>query len=195
MTGPGAMASPDRNADHPQAPCSQRTIERSIAANDAEKKMATSDAPVKRRERNSDGSMSGLRLRRQCRTKSARSAADAASVAGDGVRAPAPVAPLDEPEGEGRHARRGEHDPERVGPFAIVTGYVRQPAPADDEGSDPDRHIDQEDPPPARCDQQPADDWADGGGHATDRRPGSNCTLPALCRVGGEDQPEGGRGQ
>ncbi len=80
MTGPGAMASPDRSADHPQAPCSHRTIERSIAANDAEKKMATSDAAVKLRERNSDGWMSGVRLRRQWSTKSAMSAADAASV-------------------------------------------------------------------------------------------------------------------
>src|SRR5579862_628866 len=78
--GPGAMASPDRSADHLQAPCSQRTIENSIAAKDAEKKMATSDATVKLRERKRDGWISGARLRRQWRTKSAMSAADAASV-------------------------------------------------------------------------------------------------------------------
>ena len=47
MSGPGAMASPDRSADQPQAPCSHSTIERSMAPNEAEKKMATSDAPVK----------------------------------------------------------------------------------------------------------------------------------------------------
>ena len=61
--------------------------------------------------------------------------------------------------------------------------------------ADPDRHVDQEDPAPTRRDQQAADDWAHGGGHATDRRPGAHGTLPALGRVGGEDQPEGGRGQ
>ena len=55
MIGPGAMASPERSADQPQTPCSHRTIDRSMAANDAEKKMATSDAPVKLRERKSDG--------------------------------------------------------------------------------------------------------------------------------------------
>ena len=80
MSGPGAMASPDCSADQPQAPCSHRTMERSIAANEAEKKMATSDAPVKLREAKSDGWMSGVRLRRQCRMKSATSAADAARV-------------------------------------------------------------------------------------------------------------------
>ena len=134
MIGPGAMASPDRSADHPQAPCSHRTIERSIAPNDAEKKMATSDAAVKLRERNSDGWMSGVRLRRQWSTKSAMSAADRGECPGDGGRAPAPVAALHEPEGEGRHARGDQHDPERVGPFAGVTGHMRQSAPADDEG-------------------------------------------------------------
>src|ERR1700722_16817706 len=80
MSGPGAMASPDFSADHPQTPCSHRTMERSIAANEAEKKMATSDPAVKLREEKSDGWMSGVRLRRQCRTKSAPSAADAARV-------------------------------------------------------------------------------------------------------------------
>ena len=64
-----------------------------------------------------------------------------------------------------------------------MTGYMRQSAPADDEGGDPDRHVDQEDPAPTRCDQQAADDWAHGGGHAADRRPGTNGTLPALGRV------------
>src|SRR5580704_3492509 len=59
--GPGAMASPDFKADQPQMPCSQSTIESSIPPNEAEKKMATIDAPLNVRERNSDGWMSGLR--------------------------------------------------------------------------------------------------------------------------------------
>src|SRR5580704_11417804 len=44
-----------------QMPCSQSTIESSIPPNEAEKKMATIDAPLNVRERNSDGWMSGLR--------------------------------------------------------------------------------------------------------------------------------------
>src|ERR1700730_2155693 len=56
--GPGAMASPDFKADQPQMPCSQSTIESSIPPNEAEKKMATIDAPLNVRERNSDGWMS-----------------------------------------------------------------------------------------------------------------------------------------
>src|SRR5580658_7532540 len=80
MRGPGAIARPERRADHPQTLCSHSTIERSMAANDAEKKMATKDAPVKLRARNSDGWMSGVRLFTQCATKSAMSTADTASV-------------------------------------------------------------------------------------------------------------------
>ncbi len=37
IKGPGAMAKPARNADHPHAPCSQSTIDRSIAPKAAEK--------------------------------------------------------------------------------------------------------------------------------------------------------------
>ena len=182
MSGPGAMASPARRADHPQAPCSHSTIDSSIAPKDAEKKMATSDAPVKLRDRNSDGWMSGVRLRRQCSTKSAMSAADAASVQAMAGEPQPQSLPFTSPKVRTATPAVASTTPRGVGPFARVTGNVRQPAPADDEGGDPDRHVDQEDPPPADRHQQAADDRADGGGHATDRRPGPDGTVPALRR-------------
>ena len=118
MSGPGAIARPDRRADQPQASCSQSTMERSIAPNEAEKKMATNDAPVKWRERNKDG----MHERRcgsimQWRTKRPMRTAPPSSVPTMLADPQPQSAALHQPEGEARHAGRDEHHAERVGPL------------------------------------------------------------------------------
>ncbi len=70
-----------------------------------------------------------------------------------------------------------------------------QPAPADDQGGDPDGDVDQEHPPPTGGDQQAADDRADAGGHPAGRGPRADRAGAARRFVGGEHQPERGRGQ
>src|ERR1700678_390860 len=79
ISGPGAMASPARSADQPHTFCSHSTIDSSIAPNAQEKNSATSDAPVKFRDRNSDGWISSVRLFIVCTVNSASSTTAAAS--------------------------------------------------------------------------------------------------------------------
>ena len=146
MSGPGAIARPDRRADQPQASCSQSTMERSIAPNAAEKKIATNDAPVKWRDRNKEGCTSGARLIMQWSDEKADEDCSKKKGPKDARRPPAPAAALHQPEGDARHAGRDEHHAERSGPLDRLARDVRQSAPPDDQGGYPDRHVDQEDP-------------------------------------------------
>ena len=74
---------------------------------------------------------------------------------------------------------------------------VRQQPRRGDEGGDADRHVDQEDRPPAgagevQVDQQPADQLAGGGGHAHDRGVGAERADPLRPVVHVPDEGEHG---
>ena len=132
MSGPGAMASPAWRADQPHTPCSQSTIDRSIAPKEAEKKIATNDAPVNPRDLNSDR----VDERFVARTTVEHEQTDEQHGPGqrpdNGGGCPSPAATLDEPESEGPYARCSEDGPDGIRLFHRVTRYVWQPSPTDD---------------------------------------------------------------
>ena len=55
-----------------------------------------------------------------------------------------------------------------------MAGHVRQPPPADGQREQPDRHVDEEHPAPARRHEQSADHRAERGRQAADRGPGAD---------------------
>ena len=173
MIGPGAIARPVFSADQPQTSCSHSTSDSSIAPNAVENSSATRGAGERphREQRAVDQriALAGAVRRRTGRAAPPR-AASTPIVRG---RRPSPrCSPLTSPKRERADPGGDQHRAQRVGRGHRVAGHLGQPAPADDQRGHADRDVDEEHPPPARGDQQAADDRAERGGEAADRRPG-----------------------
>lgn len=104
---------------------------------------------------------------------------------------PPPVGPLDQAEGEQPDPGGGKDDTDRVGPLNVVSWDGRKAAPANYQGDETYRHVDQENPSPAGRHQQAADHRADRRGQAAHRGPSAYRTLTALRLIRGEHQAEG----
>ena len=153
MSGPGAIARPDRRADQPQASCSQSTIREEHRT-----ERGREEDCHQRRPREMAGSeQGGLHERRSAdhAVEDEKADEDCSKKKGpkNARRPPAPAAALHQPEGDARHAGRDEHHAERSGPLDRLARDVRQSAPPDDQGGYTDRHVDQEDQPPVHRDQ------------------------------------------
>ena len=166
-----------------------------MAPKEAEKKRATTDAPVNAFDRNSDGSTSGLRLIRQWTTKSPIRITAAASTptmvvvphpqllpsTSPKVSSPTPAVHRTTPSASGR----SDWWPGRW-------GSERQPM---IRAARPDRDVDQEHQSPTDRHQQPAHHRSECGGQPAGRRPGPHGSGAAIRLVGGEDEGQRGRCQ
>ena len=187
------MASPALSADQPQTFCSHSTIESSIAPNAVANIVIASEAPEKLRTRNSAGWTSGLARPGAVHGEQAEQYHGAGQGGNRPGRAPAPGAPLHQPERQRPDSGRHQDRAQGVRPGHRVPGHVGQLQPAHHQGRHADGHVDQEHPAPAGGDEQAPDHRAEGRGQAADRRPGPYCAAPPLGRVRGEHQAQGGR--
>ena len=133
MSGPGAMASPAWRADQPHTPCSQSTIDRSIAPKEAEKKIATNDdPPVNPRDLNSEGWTRGLSLVQQWNTNRPMSSTAPASVPTMAADPHPQPLPLTSPRVRAPMPAVASDGPDGIRLFDRVARYVGQPSPTDD---------------------------------------------------------------
>ena len=195
MIGPGTIESPVVSADQCHTSCAHRTRDSSIAPNAIENSNATAEAPVNGRTPNSERSISGLWWR-AVRSANSDSRTSASTSTPTVRELPQPHEPpstspsVSEPTppvissalSEIRHRDR-------------MTRYLGQHPPAGDQRGDPDRHVHQEHPPPARGDEQTADGRSERGRDPADRGPRPDRAMAALGRERRQDQPERGRRQ
>src|ERR1700722_19594312 len=167
MTGPGATPRPVFSADQPHTSCIQSTIDSSIAPNDTEKSSVATEAPQGEEPEHDRG-------RGQ-------------DTDGRG-RAPAPGATTDQSQGQPGHAGGHEHRRQLVGSPARMSWHVWQPAPADQQSSDADRHVHEKHPAPAGSYQEAAYHRAERGGHPAGGCPGPHRAAAPLGRIAREHE-------
>ena len=97
--------------------------------------------------------------------------------------------PLTSPNVSSPTPKRDQHDAEGIGLLAVVTRHGGKASPSEEQGGDPDGHVDKEDPPPAGRDEQAAGHRAERRGQPSGCRPRSDGSLAMLGVVGREDQP------
>ena len=101
---------------------------------------------------------------------------------------PAELAALDQRHHEHRRGHREQSDsPQVEAGVAVLAGLVRQVAPRQGEGHDPDRHVDEEDRPPlgagkVRVDEPPGEDRSGHARETHDGAEGDECLAQLLGR-------------
>ncbi len=106
---------------------------------------------------------------------------------------PAPGRSLDMPAGQPADRRRQQSRPGEVGQWlGGPRGRVRQHPQAHSDAKHANGQVDQEDPAPVGCHEQPADDRPQGGGDAADRSPGAHPPAAAIGRRGRQQQGQRG---
>ena len=193
-SAPGTAASPVSRAVQPHTLVANRTRHR-LAANSAAPNAIVPALDARtQRVRRSAGSSTGAAIRRVRATSSPPIASAAANVPSVAARGPAPRLALDERERQ-RAGGAGQQDGAgHVGRRGLDRARLAQPAQAEPDGEQADRHVDHEDPAPAAgLHEQAAERRAERGRHGADRAPGGDRGRPLLRREGGEQERQGGR--
>ena len=165
------MARPIFMADQCHTPSSHSTSESRKPPNAVENGAIAKVARVKSRIRNRLGSMNGLSDRRQCATNNASIAAAAAKLSMTAGAFQPHSFSFTIPNvsvGDAGGDQRGRPE---IRCRNVVAGNPRELDPAHHQCEQPNRHVDQKNPPPTGRDEQSAYQRSQSGGEAADRGP------------------------